>query len=410
MNSHTSCGEGGNVSRRYIIGCQGFSTGYENLTKNDRQEIDDAIDAALAAYLADYLVVYSDDEVRLRLKHAHLKDEQRNWDRSHVCMYPDCNRDSIKRSHTIPRGTLRLIAEDGHLVAPRVDQSEGCIVVEKIGINRASIFPGFCAEHENIFQQFESSKKLSQPVDFALQIYRTICRELVKGEHTQKYLEITLSVFKEMRDEWFREEIQKNLGKCFVLPEGYHVHNVEINVNDVVREGELALQGAKEGTEGLRRRFLDPFVEAMGSLSLKMPIVHLESSSRFPVALSGRGNFHIEHAGTSSKTSDIIAILNVTPREDGTDVFLAVSEEDEGALQSYLGNFERMAGPKDWLLCMVESWMLNGSDHWFMTPSAWEYLDSESKARALSNILSDEQSVGELPQVPILDAARRDEV
>lgn len=50
--------------------------------------------------------------------------------------------------------------------------------IERMGINTASSFPGFCSDHESIFHTFENTKEIHKDKDIRLQLFRTICREL----------------------------------------------------------------------------------------------------------------------------------------------------------------------------------------------------------------------------------------
>lgn len=56
---------------------------------------------------------------------------------------------------------------------------------------------------------------------------------------------------------------------------------------------------------------------------------------------------------------------------------------------------------------MVESWMVNGTDQWFITPSVWSALSSERQTIILEKILLSEQNIGEDCQVSIFDDLRK---
>ena len=55
-----------------------------------------------------------------------------------------------------------------------------------IGINEASTFPGYCLEHENLFSEFENIKDFKTGEHMGLQLYRTVCREIVINEYQKK--------------------------------------------------------------------------------------------------------------------------------------------------------------------------------------------------------------------------------
>ena len=55
----------------------------------------------------------------------------------------------------------------------------------------------------------------------------------------------------------------------------------------------------------------------------------------------------------------------------------------------------------------MESWLVNGSDHWFMRPSAWASLPASRQQTMLDQILSDDDNIGSFLNYSILDDARR---
>lgn len=86
-------------------------------------------------------------------------------DRRGRCHYPDAPKGcqgGIVRAHTVPRHSLRSIAEQSHVfgftaewLRPRPGQSH--IEVQRVGINRASVFLGFCQYHDNsLFRSVET--------------------------------------------------------------------------------------------------------------------------------------------------------------------------------------------------------------------------------------------------------------
>lgn len=89
------------------------------------------------------------------------------------------------------------------------------------------------------------------------------------------------------------------------------------------------------------------------------------ADEKIPVCLSGRGNFHIESNG---RIHNVRALLLVIPQLTETIVSISVLQKDRAHLEIYLRKFGTSLG----LLCMVESWMLHGTDHWFISPGTWK--------------------------------------
>jgi len=76
------------------------------------------------------------------------------------------------------------IAIDGHLVQFKVEPMAGppsglFISPERIGLNEATTFFGFCAKHDSaLFRELEASEFEFQPKQIALLGYRALCRDL----------------------------------------------------------------------------------------------------------------------------------------------------------------------------------------------------------------------------------------
>jgi hypothetical protein len=91
-------------------------------------------------------------------------------------------------SHTVQRSrALRDLAQDGHVL--HIDfngfrsESEGQVRFERIGVRKASVFPGFCSTHDHdLFKDVESGAGTLSERERSLVSYRSICHELYKKE------------------------------------------------------------------------------------------------------------------------------------------------------------------------------------------------------------------------------------
>jgi hypothetical protein len=106
---------------------------------------------------SEYLV--SKEKMGEFTKHIY---SQLNKKESHKCLFPGCNNDAIS-SHSIQKALLKTIADKtNHLYRFGVNAEftfDGKIeaIVEKIGINKASVFFGYCSDHDtNLFLPIES--------------------------------------------------------------------------------------------------------------------------------------------------------------------------------------------------------------------------------------------------------------
>jgi len=116
-----------------------------------------------------------------------LEDKFKNFKN---CMVPEkmkkeCKKKIIK-AHTISKSrNLKIIAENGHVLTFKTNsifkllKNEGKFEVEKIGINNASIFKGFCSHHDKkLFSCLEDEDITFSPKQIFMIAYRSICNEL----------------------------------------------------------------------------------------------------------------------------------------------------------------------------------------------------------------------------------------
>lgn len=100
---------------------------------------------------------------------------------------PNCSK-KIVRAHTVPKsGSLKKIARDGHVYAVNVDtksfsdRNKMPLQIELVGINRASTFTGFCANHDGpFFSELENKPFTATDKQNFLLAYRASARELFK--------------------------------------------------------------------------------------------------------------------------------------------------------------------------------------------------------------------------------------
>lgn len=90
----------------------------------------------------------------------------------------------IIASHTIQRrGGLSLIQEEGHVLATKPTfqstfKNKGRPVPRRVGVNKASTFPGFCNKHDTeLFRPIENTDTALNPLAAFLYSYRAIAYE-----------------------------------------------------------------------------------------------------------------------------------------------------------------------------------------------------------------------------------------
>jgi len=91
---------------------------------------------------------------------------------------------AIVKAHTVPRGCLKKIAEQGHVchLGPADGRGElwGSLPpLQEVGLKNASTFTGFCRQHDNdLFAPIEDRPFHATQQHAFLLAYRALCREL----------------------------------------------------------------------------------------------------------------------------------------------------------------------------------------------------------------------------------------
>jgi hypothetical protein len=140
---------------------------------------------AMEAYEANEDTIFDNEADAQKFRYDPKYFKSLSWGNNNLCIYKGCKEQAIRASHTIQKSTsLSSIAENRHVLAPRFNYRQEDYNLASIGVNEASTFPGFCTTHEQIFSKFEDKKILVDEQDFRLQIYRTICREIMENRRS----------------------------------------------------------------------------------------------------------------------------------------------------------------------------------------------------------------------------------
>ena len=160
-------------------------------------------------------------EASKRFKQAHS---------TKTCLAPDAWKDKcrgkISSAHTVPKGSLRQIARNGHVYSfkPNLDklrENQGQLVPELLGINKASTFTGFCAQHDNaIFSPLEKQAFAGTSEQCFLLGYRALTMEFYKKHAAFKNLEL-------LRD----TDKGKTLGGQFLIQSSALAHEIGLETS-----------------------------------------------------------------------------------------------------------------------------------------------------------------------------------
>jgi hypothetical protein len=350
-----------------------------------------AYDEALAEFDNDHTVIFPSDADRDRFHFGFLKRWSRVWSKPGRCMHDGCTKTSITRSHTVSLGSsLRLIAENGHVVTPKF--GDNGVELVPIGIHEASTFPGFCEKHEAQFAAFETKKVMTNPEHFYLQAFRTICREIYTKRHQQQRGEAMLAEYRRLREEFVIGRVkQAHRGSKTISLQGLRFKNDPMETKltrmlDDIRTDLLEL-------ERLYRSVLDDLQNDGDSVVMNVGDFDIQ----LPVCLSGLGvlNYIDNHIRKRA-----VCFLAIIPEAGRTKIMLGATAEHTDAVRLQFEDMSSLA-----VLEMLESWMIYGSDHWFMTPSAWAAIP-HARQRAICDEILELLSIADRTPFSVLDGPR----
>ena len=105
---------------------------------------------------------------------------------------------TFAKAHTVPRASLRRIAARGHVFsfvpnAYNLVRHGPKFPPQRLGVNRASTFTGFCSKHDDaIFAPLEKTPFAGTPEQCFLLAYRALARELHLKQSTLEYWDTRL--------------------------------------------------------------------------------------------------------------------------------------------------------------------------------------------------------------------------
>ncbi len=158
----------------------------------------------------------------------HISKEKKLFNEGQCLHYEADNRcNEIIKAHSIQKkGLLSKIARNGHVYSISYSigdmiKNKGSIILEEIGINKFSIFKGFCKKHDNkLFESIDNNLLITTNIkQIFLYSYRILCKEIFNQEIALKQCE--------------EDETCKNLsGGCIEKKEVYNKMNYHKKIYD----------------------------------------------------------------------------------------------------------------------------------------------------------------------------------
>ncbi len=121
---------------------------------------------------------------------------------------------------------------------------------------------------------------------------------------------------------------------------------------------------------------------------------------QFPLSLGGFSSIKY-HETNIEKEAFIILIL--IPTKESTTIIVLGLEQDHQIFEKYSEYF--FSSPLN-VLNMIESFMVNGSDHWYISPEYWKKIPINKREKVLYDILYTEDSILDEYSISIFDDIR----
>ena len=134
------------------------------------------------------------------LNPGHIHRQLAGFYNKKFCSVPEsmkskCSGKIIKAHSVSKSSSLKAIAKNGHVLSTfgSVRESKGNVLFEpvKVGINKASTFTGFCADHDKkLFSPIEDCEFQPNETNCFLVAYRALARELFVKLHSEEMFEL----------------------------------------------------------------------------------------------------------------------------------------------------------------------------------------------------------------------------
>lgn len=362
---------------------------YKEIMKVTDRVLDDFVDGKEWDYL---------NESTMNSKYmGQVAKRNKSWANSKMCIYPGCGKTSIRRSHTIQKsGSIDVISENNHVLTPMLIERPSKLeyIMKHIGVNEASTFPGFCIEHEKLFHRYEKNKKLMDAEDYRLQIYRTICREIVFNEseltsHIEFY-----NTYKKEVENVFIKELEKEYGKSI---SELGLESIKVEENNYKKHlYDNGVEKYNNTLQSLHKLHDACFNNDIFLISIKIPF-------QIPVAIAGISNVRFsDYIYTEDEDSTVV--VNLLPLEGETDLIISSLFIYKDSLLTFV---EYIKQTPLTLLNFIESFIINGSEHLFFKESVWEKLSEVMQRQMINDIFYSDWSFGKEYEYSILNDIRK---
>jgi hypothetical protein len=359
---------------------------------------------AVAEYLCGGHSIYASEAERKRVQYDEIAHSFKAWNAGGPCFYPGCLEKSIRHSHTIQKsGPLKAIAIKGKVLTPRFYPESAQIRLIERGIAQASVFPGFCKEHERLFEKFENAKSLVTDHAVVLQIFRSICHEVAWLEHSLAGIDRLGKNYLQRRNRSITQLLRKRLGSAWAASHELWLPHLKIDADPTAQLLVEAKTRYQETLDQLREFLKEIELDLAGSFDSALSATKITANFFLPVTLAGVGSYYVQDG---EKVKRILALTGVFPNAESqvTEILFCGHSRDSDHIQSYIQYFG--SNPLD-VINMVEQIMIRGTDRWFISPDLWKEKPVEEQERILAEILIADKGLTHPLNYSLFDSVRR---
>lgn len=362
-----------------------------------------AMERSMSAFEANETIIFANDGELQQLVRGVREQAEKKAKSSTFCFHPGCTAKRVVGSHTIQKSTsLKKVAENGHLMSPTGKTVSGTWL-GKVGYRQASVFPGFCETHENIFHEFEAPGDFQDESQICLQFYRTICREICVNTAIAFELANMIREYVKFRNRKLDESLFAERAKLGLDQKKMGVKKTTYKFNNnIVRYLKEYLQHTRAYLRTLKKMEAAAYYDIVAGEDLRFYYYGTMVDWEIPVCLAGRGGIRFKK-GSVIRTIDLI--LNVLPYEGKTYILAGSFRKHKNKIESYLKPY--LGSPFN-LIKLVETWMLYGSDHWFLRPSVWNELEHPIQQAIYEEIYNSDKNILATPRLMIFRQTRLD--
>lgn len=280
------------------------------------------------------------------------------------CYIKNCQRQAIQ-SHSISKKmVLTNIANDkNHLYKVQYSPQSNEFKMVQIGINDASVFPGLCTVHDNVFQKLDNDAdfEFSEEI-LSLINYRTLCREIFVQENKIRSMKGLLEQLS-LNINNTKVKVIDDFNK-FIMVKPLEITDFSSDNYEIEEEIEREINISRAILHNLHKSF--NYGNSFGYM--------LETENTVPVALSGIGTFKVDNKIVTS-------LINVFSLKLKTVLTISVCQTDKSYLDEYISKCD-IKNEND-ILKIIESWLIRGSDNWFINPEYWNSLDKNTQEKVI---------------------------